>query len=139
MPRISPLKHFVFNYKKYECNVPRVPIRFVGTDGKSTPPIEAVLDSGADQVTIPKDFADILKLSLKPRKDEIITANGPCHAFSSKAHFFLGRGGREVEYNDEEICVMENCPAILVGICPIFEDYIVRIDAASKKFTLEIK
>jgi len=51
----------------------------------------------------------------------------------------LGRGGRVVQYTDIDICVMDKCPAILVGIHPIFEDYKITIMAYENKFNLEPK
>lgn len=67
-----------------------------------------------------------------------MTAAGSTEAFKATVPLFvLGQGGREVKYQDVEICVMENCPYILIGIYPIFEDYTVLIKAHTKKFTLE--
>jgi len=135
----SLLIDFTFRYGKISDSVPLIPIRFIGSDGNSTQIINAIFDSGAHELTIPKDLADHLQYDIVEKKHKINTANGLCDAFSSKAHFCIGRGGREVEYVDEEICVMENCPAILMGIKPVFEDYLVIIDAEDKKIKLNVK
>jgi hypothetical protein len=66
-----------------------------------------------------------------------MTAAGTIKAYKAMVPgFILGQGGREVHYQNIEVCVMEHCPYILVGISPIFEDYKVRIIAAQKRFML---
>ena len=58
MQRTTPLLKFVFDYKRFHCRIPIVPVRFVRSDGVSSPIINAVLDSGADALTIPKELAE---------------------------------------------------------------------------------
>ena len=140
MPRTSPLLKFVFDYKRFQCRIPVVPIRFIRADNVSTQIINAVLDSGADTITIPKDLAIWLKLKLEPRDTPAMTAAGTIKAYKAIVPgFILGQGGREVNYKGVEVCVMENCPYILIGISPVFEDYKVTIMAYQNKFTLEPK
>jgi predicted aspartyl protease len=139
MPHTTPLLRFSFDYSSLNCRVPRVPIRFIGRNDKITPVINAVLDSGADEITIPKELADWLSLNLQPKPHPVNTASGKERAFTAAADFFLGRGGREVKYKNVEICVIEKCPAILVGISPVFEDFDVKISAGERKFVLEPK
>lgn len=138
MPRTSPLLKFVFDYKRFQCRIPIVPVRFTRADNVSTPIINAVLDSGADTITIPRDLADWLKLKLEPRDTPAMTAAGTIKSYRAiVSKFILGQGGREVKYKEVEVCVMENCPYVLVGISPVFEEYIVIINAFQNKFTLE--
>ena len=66
MTRTSPLLKFVFNYKRFQCQIPIVPVRFIRADNVSTQIINAVLDSGADTITMPKDLAEWLQLKLEP-------------------------------------------------------------------------
>ena len=135
----SNLLKFSFSYDDLS-GVPLVPINFFYKDGTPTQPFNnAILDSGASEITIPKVLADLLGLELKPRDHPAQTAGGEVEAYTAKTDFNLGRGGRIVKYNDIEICVMENCPAILIGIHPIFIDYIVTIMAFKKKCFLEPK
>jgi predicted aspartyl protease len=138
MRRTSPLLKFVFDYKRFHCRIPIVPVRFIRADNVSTQIINAVLDSGADAITIPQDLAVWLKMKLEPREIPAMTAAGTIKAYKAIVpEFILGQGGREVNYQDIEICVMENCPYILVGISPVFEDYKITIMAYQNKFTLE--
>lgn len=95
------------------------------------------MDSGAVEITIPKALADILELELRSRPNPSQTAGVEVEAFTATTDFNLGRGGRVVKYTDINICVMEKCPAILIDIRPIFEDYKVTIMAYQNKFTLE--
>ena len=138
MPRITPLLKFAFDYKRFHCRIPIVPVRFVRSDNVSTQMINAVLDSGADAITIPKDLAEWLQLKLEPMKTPAKTAAGTTNAFIGKvSEFILGQGGREVIYKDVEVCTMEHCPYTLVGISPVFEDYNVKIMASQKRYILE--
>lgn len=75
MSRITPLLKFVFSYEKFQCRVPIIPIRFVSIDNKSTPIFHAVLDSGADTLTIPKDLAGWLGVKLQPKVTPTATAS----------------------------------------------------------------
>jgi predicted aspartyl protease len=138
MTRTTPLLKFIFNYKRFQCQIPIVPVRFVRDDKVSTQIINAVLDSGADTITIPGDLAEWLKLKLEPRDTPAMTAAGTIKAYKAIVpEFIVGQGGREVRYKDIEVCVMDQCPYILVGILPIFKDYKVTIMASKTQFILE--
>ena len=135
----SNLLKFSFSYDDL-FGIPLVPINFFYKDGTPTQPFNnAILDSGASEITIPKVLADLLELELKPRDHPAQTAGGEVEAYTAITDFNLGRGGRIVKYTDIEICVMENCPAILIGIRPIFMDYNVTIMAYRRKCFLEPK
>ena len=138
MPHSRLLK-FTFAYDE-RFGTPLVPVNFFYKDGTPTQPFNnAILDSGAVEITIPKALADILELELRPRPNPAQTAGGEVEAFTATTDFNLGRGGRVVKYTDINICVMEKCPAILIGIRPVFEDYKVTIMAYQNKFTLELR
>jgi len=138
MPHTRLLK-FTFAYDEL-YGIPLVPINFFYKDGTPTQPFNnAILDSGASEITIPKSLSDLLELKLRPRTRPAQTAGGEVKAFTATTDFNLGRGGRVVKYTDIDICVMENCPAILVGIRPVFEDYKVMIMAYKRKCILEPK
>ena len=131
------LLKFTFPYDEL-YGIPLIPINFFYKDGTPTQPFNnAILDSGASEITIPKTLADLLELELRPRSHPAQTAGGEVEAFTSTTDFNLGRGGRVVKYTDIDICVMDNCPAILVGIRPVFTDYKVTIMAYKKKCILE--
>ena len=131
------LLKFTFAYNDL-YGIPLVPINFFYKDGTPTQPFNnAILDSGASEITIPRTLADLLELELRPRTHPAQTAGGEVDAFTTTTDFNLGRGGRVVKYTDIDICVMGNCPAILVGIRPVFEDYKVTIAAYKRKCFLE--
>jgi predicted aspartyl protease len=137
MTRTSPLIKFSFNYSQFGCNIPLVPVRFETSEGQKTRIINAVLDTGSDNIVIREDLANWLKISLTKRAQPANTAGGQQPAFSGTIPvFILGRGGREVRYENIEISVIKNNPAILVGIDPVLDDYIVELDAHNRKFTL---
>ena len=83
MSRTTPLLKFVFDYKRFQCLIPIVPVRFVRTDNVSTQIINAVLDSGADTITIPQDLAIWLQLKLEPRDTPAMTASGTTKAYKA--------------------------------------------------------
>ncbi len=65
MPHSTLLK-FTFQYDE-QGMIPLIPVNFFYKDGTPTQPFQdAVLDSGANQITIPKALADILGLKLYP-------------------------------------------------------------------------
>ena len=137
MPHSSLLR-FSFSYTNHG-RTPLIPVRFLDLDGKPEPTFNAILDSGADEVTIPKEMADKLGLELEIRPRPIHTAGGERPAYSAIANFNLGRGGREVRYADIDICVTDVDMPVLIGITPIFEDYKVIIMAYRNRFILEPK
>ena len=138
MSHLNLLK-FTFKYNGKAPTIPLIPLRFFDNNNKPTPTFNAILDSGADEITIPKDLADLLGYKLTKRSEKINTAGGEIKAFKTKGKFNIGRGGREVEYKNIEICVIDHDIPVLVGIKPIFNDYKVIIFAFENKFILEPK
>lgn len=138
MRLITPIKEFTFRYDTVGCKTPLIPVRFEHNDGRSTSLISAILDSGSDCIVIRKDLANWLGIALTPVTNPVFTAGGERPSFSGIVKkFILGRGGREVIWEDVEIRVIEDNPAFLIGITPVWEEYIVHIDAHNKKFALE--
>ena len=135
----SNLLKFTFKYKGKPPKIPLIPLRFFDNYNKSTPTFNAILDSGADEITIPKDLADLLGYKLTARSEKINTAGGEIKAFKTKGKFNIGRGGREVEYKNIEICVIDHDIPVLVGVKPIFNDYKITIFAYENRFVLEPK
>jgi hypothetical protein len=136
--KIHSLKKHFWYKKKDRFGVPLIPITFFNKSGVRTQPLNnAILDSGAYEITIPKALADMLELELKPRSNLVHTAGGLIEAYTATIDFTLGRGGRFVHYTNVDICVMNQCPAVLVGINPIFKDYNVTILAHERKSVLE--
>ncbi len=133
----SNLLKFTFRYNAKPPKIPLIPLRFIDNNNKSTPTFNAILDSGADEITMPKDLADFLKYKLIERPEKINTAGGEIKAFKTKGKFNVGRGGREIKYSNVDICVIDHDIPVLVGIKPIFNDYKVIISAYENKFVLE--
>jgi predicted aspartyl protease len=135
----SPLLKFNFTYDD-RFGVPLVPITFFHKNGTRAQLLNnAILDSGAYEITIPKELADMLGLVLRQRSNPVHTAGGLTKAYSATIDFILGRGARFVQYSNVDICVMEQCPAVLIGIRPIFEDYRATIMAHQHRCILEPK
>jgi len=95
------------------------------------------LDSGSAEIAIPLSLATELGLSLTLLPDPGQTAGGEVEAFATTANFHLGRSGVFLDYSNVDICAIDSETRILVGIHPVFEDFIVSIDGKIKKFTLE--
>ena len=111
-------KTFKFNYFKY----PVVPVKFY-YDGKETPFIDALLDSGGDFIVIPMPIANYLGLKLKKAGD-VDTAGGVASLFKAILNMMMGGKDNFAEYNDIQIHVStRNDIPVLIGRYPIFEDY----------------
>ena len=123
---------------KYKGNCPKIPVNFFYKDGTPTSTFNiATLDSGAAGIAIPKWLADELKLILKKRKDKGESAGGKVDVYSTITDFNIGRSNVLVNYTDVEISVLETLGNhILIGMSPVFEDFIVEIDGYNKKFRL---
>jgi len=133
----SILLKFNFTYDD-RFGVPLIPITFFNKGGVRTQLLNnAILDSGAYEITIPKALADMLELELRPRSNLVHTAGGLIEAYTATISLKLGRGGRFVHYAKVDICVIKQCPAVLIGIHPIFEDYNVTILAHERKSVLD--
>lgn len=109
---------FIFEYYKY----PVIPVKFFH-NGKETPFIDALLDSGGDFIVIPMPIARYLGLKLK-KAGAVDTAGGEALLFKAKLNMILGKKEKNVKYNDIEIHVSgRNDIPVLIGRHPIFEDY----------------
>lgn len=138
MPRTTPLLKFSFSYDTFNCSIPIIPVRFIRADGTSSALIHAVLDSGAEGIVIREDLAQWLQLKLTVKHAPALTAGGQKECLTGTVPaFILGRGGQEVRYENIEVRVIQGNPAFLIGIHPVFEEYLVTIDAHQKKFMLE--
>ena len=77
----SRLLKFIFAYDGL-FGIPLVPINFFYKDGTPTQPFNnAILDSGADEITIPKALADLLELEIRSKPHAAQTAGGEVEAF----------------------------------------------------------
>jgi hypothetical protein len=109
---------FIFDYFRY----PVVPVKFY-YDGKDTPIIDALLDSGGDFIVIPMPIAKFLGLKLK-KAGSVDTAGGATVLYKATLSMIIGSKEQTVTYPDIEIHVSaRNDIPVLLGRQPIFEDY----------------
>jgi len=120
--------------------IPQIPIRLFGKDAKGgeilTPPIKGVLDSGASRFTISKSMAEFLKMQLK-KVGKGDTAGNQVDSFAATGSFVIGLGEKSITYSDVYIAVLDSDTPILVGIDPVWRDFVVTIDASGDKLVLE--
>ena len=110
--------HFIFNYYRY----PIIPVKF-NFDGKETPFIDALLDSGGDFIVIPMPIAKYLGLKLQ-EAGSVDTAGGTTSLFKANLNMVIGTKEKNTTYNNIQIHVSgRNDIPILLGRNPIFEDY----------------
>jgi len=133
----SNLLKFTFKYEGIPPSIPLIPLRFFNIKNKPTDTFNAILDSGAHEITIPKNLADLLNYKLTKRSERINTAGGVINAYKTKGKFNIGRGGREVKYSNVNICVIDQDIPVLIGIKPIFDNYKITISAFENKFVLD--
>ena len=131
------LSKFTFRYKQgEENNYPLIPLKF-SWKGKESPLIEGLLDSGSDQILIPRGLAKYLGLPLEKQKKSMRVAGGSRRWFKSKVDFAIGRGGREVTFKNRSIAVIDSddCP-VLVGRDPLFKEYEIIFREFNNQFIL---
>jgi hypothetical protein len=111
-------KIFTFNYFKY----PIVPVKFF-FNGKETPFIDALLDSGGDFIVIPMPIAKYLGLKMKKAGD-VDTAGGVTSLYKAILDMLMGEKNNYAEYKNIQIHISgrDDIP-VLIGRHPIFEDY----------------
>ena len=109
------LLKFTFSYINNKPGILLIPIRFIDKKVQATPTFNAILDSGADEVTIPKALADLLKYQSSLRTDKIDTAGGEIESLSSVAYFNIGKGVKEVKYKNIDISVIDKEMPFLIG------------------------
>jgi hypothetical protein len=108
---------YIFEYHDY----PLVPIKLY-SNGKETPLIDGLLDSGGDFIVIPLAIAKYLKLKLE-KAGCVDTAGGSTTLYRTTVKMELGDTDKKIVYKDLEIHVStRNDIPVLIGRCPIFED-----------------
>ena len=123
---------FVFDYHKY----PVVPVRFY-YNGKDTPIIDALLDSGGDFIVIPMPIARYLDLKLK-KAGSVDTAGGTTSLFKANLNMVIGNKKQFFTYNNIEIHVSaRNDIPVLLGRSPIFEDHEIIFKNQENKLILK--
>ncbi len=109
---------FEFEYKDY----PLIPVKF-WSNGRDTPVIDALLDSGGDFIVIPKAIATYLNLKLVDA-GVVDTAGGETNLHKSSVTMVIHDNDKEFTYDKLEIHVSDrNDIPVLLGRKPIFEDH----------------
>ena len=123
---------FIFDYLRY----PVVPVKFY-FNGKETPIIDALLDSGGDFIVIPLPIAKYLDLKLE-KAGSVDTAGGTTSLFKTTINMVIGSKERTVTYPNLEIHVSaRNDIPVLLGRHPIFEDYEIIFKKQENKLILK--
>ena len=108
---------FVFEYKDY----PLIPIKFY-FNGRETPIIDALLDSGGDFIVIPNAIAKYLGLQLL-KAGYVDTAGGETTLCKAMVGMTIIDKDKNYNYDNLEIHVSNrNDIPVLLGRKPIFED-----------------
>ena len=124
---------FIYDYIKY----PVLPVRFHFGE-KSTPLIDALLDSGGDFIVIPMPVARYLGLKLK-KAGNVDTAGGTTSLFKANLNMYVGKNEKMALYKDIQIHVSERDDIpILIGRHPIFEDYEITFKKRENKLIFKL-
>jgi len=122
---------FVFEYKDY----PLIPIKFY-SNGKETPIIDALLDSGGDFIVIPNAIAKYLGLELY-KAGFVDTAGGEATLSKSFVNMVMNDKDKKFTYENLEIHVSDrNDIPVLLGRKPIFEDHEIVFKKHENKLIL---
>lgn len=133
MPHTT-LLDFEFTYARM---IPRVPIRFFHRNGTIQDLSYEKFDSGSTHIVIPRTKAVELGLQLLEASTSY-TAVDRVASGTAIVNFRLGNEERYVEYVNIPIGVIDGPHAqILIGIRPIWEDYIVTINAHERRIIME--
>jgi hypothetical protein len=123
---------FIFDYFRY----PVITVKFY-YNGKETPYIDALLDSGGDFIVIPMPVAKYLGLKLQ-KAGNVDTAGGTTSLYKATLTMVIKSKEREVTYKNIEIHVSgRNDIPILLGRQPIFEDYEIIFNKKENKLILK--
>ena len=122
---------FEFEYKDY----PLIPIKFF-SNGRETPVIDALLDSGGDFIVIPKAIATYLELNLE-NAGVVDTAGGETNLYKSLVTMAIHNNDKEFTYKELEIHVSDRSDIpVLLGRKPIFEDHDIIFKKHENKLIL---
>ena len=109
---------FIFEYRDY----PLIPVKFT-FNGRETPMIDALLDSGGDFIVIPNAIAQYLGLKLE-NAGCVDTAGGETTLCKTTVDLLMKGDSGEYKYEGLEIHVSDrNDIPVLLGRKPIFEDH----------------
>ena len=123
---------FEFEYKDY----PLIPIKFF-SEGRETPLIDALLDSGGDFIVIPKAIATYLGLKLV-NAGFVDTAGGEANLYKSSVTMIIYDKDQNLTYKDLEIHISaRNDIPVLLGRKPIFEDHNIIFKKHDNKLILD--
>lgn len=123
---------FVFEYNDY----PLIPIKFL-SNGRETPVIDALLDSGGDFIVIPHAIAKYLGLKLI-KAGFVDTAGGETTLSRSFVNMVIQDKGKKYTYENLEIHVSSrNDLPVLLGRKPIFEDHEIIFRKHENKLILQ--
>lgn len=125
-------KPLVFDYHDY----PLIPIKF-HSNGRETPLIDALLDSGGDFIVIPNAIAKFLKLKLS-KAGCVDTAGGETSLCSAHVTMTIHGDGHTYNYKDVEIFVSDRSDLpVLLGRRPIFDDHEIIFRKHENKLILQ--
>jgi len=124
-------KPLVFEYHDY----PLIPIKFKNGD-RTTPLIDALLDSGGDFIVIPNAIAKYLKLKLT-KAGCVDTAGGETTLCSSHVTMTIQCDGHNYTYPHLEIYISDrNDLPVLLGRRPVFDDHEIIFKKHENKLIL---
>ncbi|KYK21418.1 aspartyl protease [Thermoplasmatales archaeon SM1-50] len=123
---------FIFEYRNY----PLIPIKFL-TNGRETPLIDALLDSGGDFIVIPYAIAKYLRLKLQ-KAGVVDTAAGETTLYKSVLSMIIFNENQRYTYENLEVHISDrNDLPVLLGRHPIFEDHEIIFQKHQNKLILQ--
>ncbi len=114
-----------------------IPVRFY-YNGRPTPYIEALLDSGCDGIFLEPELFASLNL---PNKGEMDAdgIDGSCPTRMTEVGLIIGRGkAREYDFGivDAAVPINKNDVPVLIGRHPVFDEYQIIFEEYKGKFKL---
>lgn len=141
------LLNFRFNYERLpfvdrftsesiDAFYPLLPVT-LSSNGNSIGPIVGLLDSGSDEIVLPRFIATRLGLDLE-RVNPITVVGSRIDRFESHVSLSLGRAGRICgPINDIKVSVLEGDDTpLIIGRDPIFKLYRITFIEAENRFEM---
>jgi len=131
------LRHIRFRYTKDNDKlIPYVRVVF-HHQGRASPPIASLLDSGSDSVLLPMALARRLGLRCERLGRPIQTAGGPVEGFRTTCNFDVLTDRGRIRFNRVRVTVVDADVVPLIGRNPLFARYKILFEERHARFSFQ--
>lgn len=118
-----------------KVKAPIIPVLFHGKENIAT---TALVDSGADISAMPKDFAELLGIELKGKKEIAYGIGGTVESIDSKISVTIEKDHEKYDFLIPiKIILGKHDFPILLGRAGFFDEFIISFDQSKQKISLK--